>query len=83
MIETQVICDFCEKPLPKDGNDVMLHYTKEMNTRLMFPHLCEKCAGKIDMILAEYKLQAYKQRRICGLNAVVNAERREKLGTNG
>ena len=62
-IETRVICDFCERPLPvataeeggKKVDNVQLHITKEWDTRMLFPHLCKSCAEKLDKALGACK----------------------------
>lgn len=91
MIETRVICDCCKQPLPieiievggKKVENVRLFATKEWDTRLLFPHLCENCATKIDLALLKEKNEVMAERLINNRNKQLNAERREKLGTKG
>lgn len=84
MIKTQVICDLCERPLPEDENhNVFLHKTKEWDTHLIFPHLCESCANKLDTGLRLVKEDAGYKAQLAAKFAKANAERREKLGTKG
>lgn len=84
MIKHLVVCDFCEKPLPEDeNNNVYLHVTKEWDTRHIFPHLCESCANKLDMVILRVKNGETYKRTLMKRNAKLNAERREKLGTKG
>lgn len=83
MIVNQVLCDFCGNPLPVEDGSVKLHRTKEWDTRLIFPHLCEKCAAKIDYVLLAEKNDAIKRGEISIKNTKLNAERRERLGTKG
>ena len=92
MIETIVICDCCGEPLPvetvhsidgKTIDNVRLFTTKEWDTKTLFPHLCENCASKIDMALWKVKSEAIAERLINNRNRKLNAERRERLGTNG
>lgn len=92
MIKNLVICDCCEKPIPThievdevygEVECLELARTKEWDTRLIFPHLCEKCATKIDYVLLKEKEDAIKKGEISVRNAKLNAERREKLGSKG
>lgn len=91
MIETQLICDFCLKPIPYDYDDwgsgpvrcVNLRYTKECDTKDMFPHLCESCAEKLDKVIVRYKSDMQKQSELAAKFAKANAKRREQLGTEG
>ena len=81
-------CDFCDKPLEiveeADGLDyIEYYYTKELNTRKIFPNLCESCATKLDEALKYAKGEWIKQLNISSRNAEINKERREKLGTKG
>ena len=79
----QVLCDFCEQPLPIDGNDVRLHRTKVWDTRLIFPHLCERCGRKLDVVLSEYSGGMSHKRKLIERMQKLNEERKEKLGTKG
>lgn len=91
MIRTAVLCDVCERPLPieeieDDGSVIKytkIHTTKEWDTRVLFPHLCENCAQKIDAALLHLKNRATMQQIIMERNTKLNAERRERLKTNG
>ena len=92
MIITQVICDFCGKPFrhnkrahpnSKEVTVTGFARTKEWDTRDLFPHLCEGCAGKLDVALAACKNGMTKQALLADQFGKLNAERREKLGTNG
>ena len=84
MIKTLVLCDVCERPLPiEDGNTVKLHRTKEWDTRILFPHLCECCALKIDNALLKMKEGVTYKREILNRNAKINEERRKKLNSKG
>ena len=59
------------------------YYTKELNTRKIFPNLCESCATKLDEALKYARGEWIKQLNISSRNAEINKERREKLGTKG
>ena len=84
MIKMQVLCDFCNQVIPEDENgNVKLHRTKVWDTRLIFPHLCERCALKIDNSLLEFKAEVVHERELAYRNKKLNDERREKLGTKG
>lgn len=84
MIKTQVVCDFCGQVMPVDANgNVQLHRTKVWDTRLIFPHLCERCALKIDNSLLEFKAEVAHERELAYRNKKLNDERRKKLGTKG
>ena len=84
----KICCDFCDKPLEiveeADGLDyIEYYYTKELNTRKIFPNLCESCATKLDEALKYAKGEWIKQLNISSRNAEINKERREKLWTKG
>ena len=84
----KICCDFCDKPLEiveeADGLDyIEYYYTKELNTRKIFPNLCESCATKLDEALKYAKGEWIKQLNISSRNAGINKDRREKLGTKG
>lgn len=65
MYKTTVHCDVCDKKLeivkkitPFGEVEVIKNsQTKVIDTRLIFPHLCENCALKIDNELLKTKLE--------------------------
>ena len=85
MIKTQVICDFCEKPIPEGehNNVILTHRTKEFDTRKFYPHMCKTCAKRIDYILKAYKEDAAHRAGLASMYAQINKERKEQLGTEG
>lgn len=87
-------CDFCGMPLTKmmlkdpegrygETPCSNIYFTKELNTKRLFPHLCENCATKIDRVLVFAKDEWLKQIDISDRNSKINAARRELLGTKG
>lgn len=86
-------CDFCGMPLigyngiyvnyKTNELDTNIYFTKELNTKRLFPHLCENCASKIDQVLVFAKDEWLKQIDISDRNSKINAARRELLGTKG
>ena len=93
-MSVELCCDFCGRPLPKimveiqgDGFGESAHaniyFTKELNTKRLYPHLCENCAMKLDEALKYARGEWIKQLNISSRNAEINKERREKLGTKG
>ena len=85
-------CDWCDKQLPvtitgEDGVDKKitseLYFPREINVRKYFPHLCESCARKIDIIVGLACYDRSGKREILDRYAAINRERREKLGTKG
>lgn len=85
-------CDWCDKQLPVtitgvDGVDkkitAELHFPREINVREYFPHLCQSCARKIDMIVRLNHLSRVRSGEVMSAYAELNKERREKLGTKG
>lgn len=93
-MSVELCCDFCGKPLPKimvetqgvgfcGSANVNIYFTKELNTKQLFPHLCENCASKIDQVLVFAKDEWLKQIDISDRNSKINAARRELLGTKG
>lgn len=85
-------CDWCEKQLPVtitgvDGVDkkitAELTFPREINVRKYFPHLCESCARKIDIIVGLDRDSRIRSGKVVSAYAEINRERREKLGTKG
>ena len=84
-------CDFCERPMKMETVDTdygpveatKVARTKEVNTRRIFPQLCEDCAGKLDEVVRLAKDEWVKQIDISSRNAAINSARREALGTKG
>ena len=84
-------CDWCDKQLPVtitgSGENkkitAELRYPRQVNVRTFFPHLCESCARKIDMIVELSQDSEYSKSNILKLHAKINEERRRKLGTKG
>lgn len=84
MIKVVALCDFCEQPIREDEDRILYtHRTKEWNTRILFPHLCERCATKLDQVILKVKNGETYRRAIMLRNAELNAERRERLSTKG
>lgn len=84
MVEMSVFCDFCGKRMPGDSNNnVKLFHTKEINTRKLFPHLCENCANKLDEAVRFGTSQLVTKSELAARMAKINAERRERLGMKG
>lgn len=65
MIKTCTVCDVCGKKLPIEtfmvnGNvreTIKIARTKEWDTHLIFPYLCEKCALELDNAFLKFKLE--------------------------
>lgn len=84
MIKTVVYCDFCEKPMPEDELDnVYLHRTKVFDTHAKYPHMCMRCANRIDDILMAYKEDTAHRAGLASMFAQINAERKEMIGSEG
>lgn len=84
MIEVSAYCDFCEQRIrPDDDGITYTHRTKEINTRKLYPHLCKRCATKIDEAVRFGQKQMVTKSEIAARMAKINAERRERLGTKG
>lgn len=66
-----------------DEEFVYLSRPKEYNTNKLFPHMCEACAGKLDILLSAYRTEMLKRSELAAKFAKANAERRERLGTEG
>jgi hypothetical protein len=85
----KVVRDICERPFPIDytppgpWNITGFGTTKEWNTRKLFPHLCESCAGKIDLVIAKFKDEVAVEALINERNRKINEERKKRLGTKG
>ena len=83
MIKTVVYCDFCEKHMAEDDGQINVYTPKEFNTRKFYPHMCKRCAERIDYILKAYKEDAAHKAGLASMYAQINKERREMLGSEG
>lgn len=90
-MSVRLCCDFCNRILPTEMEDTCFgplpcpknNFTKELNTRKLFPSLCKECADKIDLIVLLAKDEWLKQIDISVKNSRINAARKELLGTKG
>lgn len=92
-IKIVVRCDFCGRKIkrikeycPECGDMFLLlplAKTKVWDTRSLFPHLCENCAGKLDQCMELMQNGMQKRGEIMMRNAEINKKRREILDTNG
>ena len=65
MIKSCIICDVCGKELPIElvringevYKTIKTAKTKEWDTQLSYPHLCEKCALELDHAFLKFKLR--------------------------
>lgn len=85
-------CDWCDKQLPVtitgEGTEnkkitAELHFPRKVNVRKFFPHLCESCARKIDIVIGLSQERAIMDGSVGSVYAELNEERRRKLGTKG
>lgn len=84
MIEMSVYCDFCNQRMPVvDGHNVKLFKTKEINTKKLFPHLCERCANKMDEAIRFNRGRMVSKSELSARMAKINEERRKKLNSKG
>lgn len=84
MLKLTVYCDFCNQPMPEDEKDVIKGFkTKELDTKELFPHLCENCATKLDKVALLCRKNMLNEGNLVADMAKRNAERRELLGTRG
>lgn len=84
MLKIITACDFCEQPIHEDANNIVqLHRTRAIDTRNLFPHLCERCARNIDTAVEFDRKQHVKKSELAARMAKLNAERRARLGTKG
>lgn len=82
-MSVRVCCDFCDKPLELVNGRYVIYRTKELNTRELLPHLCDKCADGLDKIIAESRTRLMAQCEIVQRVTGLNKARREELGTKG
>ena len=92
-MSVKICCDFCEKPIPieeidfDDGYGPVDAYcvkrTKELNTRKLFPCLCESCAEKLDKVISLARETWLKEIDISHRNQTLNDARRKLLGSKG
>jgi hypothetical protein len=81
----KVVCDFCDRPLELDecGRHVF-YFTKRLNTRDRFRHLCKSCAEKLDMVIELAEDDTRERLNRYGWHwSKLNKARRERLGTKG
>ena len=84
MISMAVFCDFCEQRIRTDDDGITYtNRTKEIDTRKLYPHLCERCATKIDEAVRFDRKNRKTKSEIAERFAKINAERRERLGMKG
>lgn len=81
----KVVCNFCDRPLELDEcGRYVFYFTKRLNTRDRFRHLCKSCADKLDMVI---ELAEDAERKRLNRNywhwSKLNQARRERLGTKG
>lgn len=80
MIKVIIACDVCRQELPIQGDNVLTHRTKEVNTKDIYPHLCKNCADKIDDAIRLGREQSVKKAEVIAKYQKVNDERKKKLG---
>ena len=84
-------CDWCDRQLPVtitcEGENkkiaAELRWPREINVREYFPHLCESCARKIDIVVGLERDYRARVADITSSFAELNEARRERLGTKG
>lgn len=79
----KVVCDFCDRPLEFEDGRYVIYYTKRLNTRKIFRHLCKNCADKLDTVIELTEDMTRERCQDFGHWAMVNKARRERLGTKG
>lgn len=90
-MSVKVCCDFCNRPLSWElietgfgPQEITRHFrTHEVETRKLFPILCENCAVKIDQVVVFAKDEWLKQIDISAKNSRLNAARRLVLNSKG
>ena len=83
MIRSVLSCDFCEQPFKVTNGTVILYSSKELNTKDLFPHLCENCAKKLDKTMLFCKKRWAKEGDCVAQIAELNAARKALLNTKG
>lgn len=85
-------CDWCGSQLPVtitgEGTEnkkitAELYFPRKVNVREFFPHLCQSCARKIDIVVGLSQERAIMDGSVGSVYAELNEERRRKLGTKG
>lgn len=80
----KVCCDICDRPLPiEEDNVVRLFKTKEIDTRKLYPNLCESCANKIDEAIRHDRGHRVSKAELAARMAKINENRRKLLNTKG
>ena len=92
-MSVEVCCDFCGKQIPIEQVDfddgfgptdcICIKRTKELNTRKLFPQLCESCADKLDEVVRLARETWLKEIDIAHRNQTLNDVRRSLLGSKG
>lgn len=80
----KVCCDICERPMVvEDGNTIKLFRTREIDTRKLYPHMCENCSNKIDEAVRYDRNRYMRKSEILARMNRLNKERKERLRTEG
>ena len=80
----KVCCDICERPMVvEDGNTIKLFRTREIDTRKLYPNMCENCSNKIDEAVRYDRNRYMRKSEILARMNRLNKERKERLRTEG
>ena len=89
MIRLATFCDFCEQEMKEEHVDehdvdvVKLHKTNGFDTKKIFPHLCKRCADKLDSLYSYIAATSEKKRRTAEFYKKLNEWRKNDFNTDG
>ena len=95
MQHVEFFCDICETPLTRKTTavdccgeeyvicDHDIYTTTARDTKNIFPHLCKKCASKLDYMFS--RMDSLEKKRIDMIQKryALNEKRKRRLNTNG
>ena len=91
MEKVELFCDVCGVELTTfkvtdDGEELQIHSvytTKNADTKKIFPHLCERCASKLDYLFEKLKEQENERINMISRRWEINKRRKKIFNTKG
>ncbi len=95
MKKVELFCDICEKPLTEtlhavDDNKEIFEYQKhevyttlKQDTKKIFPHLCKRCAEKLDYLFEKLEEREDIINTLMKKRLEINEKRKNFFKSNG
>lgn len=96
MEKIELFCDICEDALTETYTTVAdfgggelsyqkhnVYTTLKYDTKKIFPHLCKRCATKLDYLFEQMNKQEKKRIDLIKMRHKNNLERRKRFNTKG